>query len=103
MSGTAEIRMIRASRLVYSGLLFMYPRDLRRRFGIEMSDDFEDSLRAALGEHGVPGAAAMWGIVLWELVSVAVPSRLATTTAMAAAVSCLASSVLFWVLLSAAN
>lgn len=97
MNRSSQLRIIRASRFAYSGLLFVYPRDLRRRFGSEMVEVFEDLSREAMTRSGPSGIAAIWRSALWELLSVAAPSRLASNTLMAGALSLLASSALFLV------
>jgi hypothetical protein len=103
MLNAAEIRAIRASRLVYANLIFLYPSDLRCRFGVEMADVFEDLMRAAAARRGAQGIVLLWGSVLWELLTVAVPSRLTSSPLMAGALSFLASSALFLVFFSALN
>jgi len=97
MKHPPHLRIIRASRQAYSGLLILYPGDLRRRFAAEMADVFEDLMREAAARRGPRGIAAIWRSALWELLTVAAPSRLASNTAMAGALSFLASSVLFLV------
>jgi hypothetical protein len=97
MSKTAELKLIRASRLAYSGLLVLYPSDLRRRFGAEMAAVFEDSLRETVVERGLMGITGLWKFALWELLTVAAPARLASNVVMAGALSFLVSSVLFLV------
>jgi len=92
-----QLRITQASSLAYSGLLILYPRDLRRKFGAEMVEVFEDLTREAMVRNGPRGMAMMWGSALWELLTVAIPARLASNTVMAGALSFLASSALFLV------
>jgi hypothetical protein len=94
---TSQRRIVRASRATYSGLLLFYPRDLRRRFGAEMAEVFEDSLREAVNCRSTAGMLSIWRSTLWELVIVAAPSHLASRSVMAGAMSFLASSILFLV------
>jgi hypothetical protein len=103
MLNSAELRVIRTSRLLYVGLIFLYPRDLRYRFGMEMADVFEDLMREAAMWRGAQGIILLWGSVLWELLTVALPSRLASSPLMAGALSFLASSALFLVFFSTLN
>jgi len=86
--------LIRLNRVLYTRLLIFYPADLRRKFGDEMADVFEAVLSDAVDEGGLTGVITPWGCALWELLAVAAPLRLASTTLMAGAVSVLASSVL---------
>jgi hypothetical protein len=92
-----ELRVVRASRMLYAGLIVFYPREVRGRFGIEMADVFEDLIRDAAAERGWRGIFWPWGSVLRELLTVALPLRLASNLVMAGAISFLASSVLFLV------
>jgi len=97
MNHSPHLGIIRASRLAYTGLLILYPRDLRRRFAAEMADVFEDLMCEAAARCGPRGIAIIWRSALWELLTVAAPSRLASNTVMAGALSFLASSALFLV------
>ena len=97
MNTSSQFRIIRASRFAYAGLLIVYPRDLRRRFGSEMVEVFEDATHEALTRSGPRGIAMIWRSALWELLTVAAPSRLASNAVMAGALSFLASSALFLV------
>jgi hypothetical protein len=103
MLNAAEIRVIRASGFLYARLIFLYPSDLRSRFGVEMTDVFEELMRAAAMRRGVQGIICLWGSILGELLTVAVPSRLTSSPLMAGALSFLASSALFLVFFSALN
>jgi hypothetical protein len=97
----AELKIIRASQLVYGRLLAFYPAELRHRFGAEMADVFQQSLREAAIQHGIHGIAMQWSSALWELFTVAAPSRLESSAVMAGALSFLVSSVLFLAFFSA--
>lgn len=97
MNCVFQRRIIRISRLAYSRLLFFYPGDLRREFGVEMTEVFEDSLREAMKRRGPAGLAASWRSAVWELITVAGPSHLVNPTVIAGAISLLAASVLFLV------
>jgi len=98
-----ELRVVRASRLLYTGLIVFYPREVRRRFGIEMADVFEDLLCEAAAQRGLRGIFWPWGSVLRELLTVALPLRLASNSVIAGAISFLASSALFLVFFRAAQ
>ena len=97
MSKERELAIVRLSRVVYTGLLIFYPRELRHKFGAEMVDVFEAMMRDTIVERGPTGTISLWGSALWELLAVAVPSLLASNAVMAGAISFLASSVLFLV------
>ena len=95
MSIERRLAIVRVSRVVYASLLIFYPGDLRHKFGAEMADVFEAVLGDAIVERGPAGMISLWRSALWELLTVAVPLRLASNAVMAGAISFLASSVLF--------
>ncbi len=97
MGRSPQSRIIRASRLAYAVLVLAYPRDLRRTFGEEMIEVFEDVMREAVSRRGRLAIATIWGSALWELLTVAAPSRLASNGTIAGALSFVAASVLFLV------
>jgi hypothetical protein len=103
MNAGTKSAIIRGSRMAYSGLLMCYPRELRRRFGAEMTDLFETVLREAVVERGAAGIASSWGLALWELLTVAVPLRLTSNAVIAGALSFLVSSTLFLLFFQAAQ
>ena len=86
--------LVRLQRGLCTRLLIFYPPDLRDKFGDEMADVFEAVLSDAVVERGPAGIIAPWRHALWELLTVAAPLRLASTTVMAGAVSLVASSML---------
>jgi len=94
MSTERRLTIIRWSRAGYAGLLIFYPTDLRREFSEEMADVFEAAVQDAIVERGPAGVTSLWRSALWELLTVAVPLRLASNEAMAGAISFLASTVL---------
>ena len=95
MSINHQLKLARMSALAYAEMIRLYPRELRLRFGGEMAEVFGDSIREAAARRGLKGVAAVWSRALWELLTVAAPSRLENNTLMAGALSLLASSVLF--------
>ena len=97
MNRSFQRRIIHASRLAYTLCLLVYPCDLRRRFGAEMVEVFEDVTREALTRSGPKGMAMIWRSAVWELLTLAAASRLASNTVMAGALSFLAASALFLV------
>lgn len=103
MSIEKELAIVRLSRVVYTGLLIFYPTDLRRKFGAEMADVFEAAVHDAIVGGGPVGVTSLWRSALLELLTVAVPLRLASNAVMAGAISFLASSVLFLVFFRAVS
>jgi hypothetical protein len=103
MSIEKEFAIVRLSRVVYAGLLILYPRDLRHKFGAEMADVFEEAVHDAIVERGPAGVTSLWRSALLELLTVALPLRLASNAVMAGAISFLASSVLVLVFFRAVS
>ena len=101
MSIASESAFARGSRIVYEALLIFYPRALRHKFGAEMAEVFEALMRDAVIGHGLAGTIPLWRSVLWELLTVALPMRLASNAVIAGAISLLVSSALFLVLFRA--
>jgi hypothetical protein len=65
---------LRLSSWIYRGLLLFYPCELREDFGDEMTEAFTEDLARARGALGI---ASVWCCALSELVTIAVPRRLA--------------------------
>jgi hypothetical protein len=95
MSISREPAGVRIGRIIYCGLLVFYPLEFRRKFGEEMLDVFLELLRQALAEGSAFEVFSLWRSVLWEVVIVALPSRLGTDAVIAGALSVLASAALF--------
>lgn len=66
--------LARSIRL-YEKLLLLYPADLRREFGGEMSLIFAEDLEAAWGDARIAGVLQVWWYALRELVTVALPAQ----------------------------
>lgn len=62
---------LRLRSRIYSALLFLYPRTLRRQFGEEMTEVFTDQLRDARQCGGWCGEVRVWGCVAGETVRTA--------------------------------
>jgi hypothetical protein len=103
MSIKKKLAIVRLSRVVYAGLLIFYPGDLRHKFGAEMADVFEAAVHDAIVERGLAGVTSLWRCALLELLTVALPLRLASNAVMAGAISFLASSVLVLVFFRAVS
>jgi hypothetical protein len=89
-----QLRIVRWNRAVYTGLLILYPADFRHKFGAEMADVFEAMIHDAIVERGPAGIIRLWQSALWECLTVAMGSRLASHVAIAGAISFLLSSLL---------
>lgn len=74
------------STRLFAWTLALYPRELRERFGGEMELVFEEQLAEACRDGGVLNAMRVWQSVLAELVTVALPNRLAPVAVPAIAV-----------------
>jgi len=74
------------SRRLFRLTLALYPRELRERFGDEMELVFEELVADAWRDGGVIAALRVWAFTLKELMTVAVPNRLAPIAVPAIAV-----------------
>ncbi len=61
----------------YERLLILYPEDLRRDFGADMMEAFDEDLAAA---RGIGGAFRVWRSTLREVLQIAVPAWLEIPT-----------------------
>ena len=86
---------VRIGRIIYGGLLAFYPAEFRRKFGEEMLDVFLALLRDAFVAGRAVEVFSLWRSVLWELLVVALPSRLVSNEVITGALSFLASAALF--------
>ena len=66
-------RFFHWSLRAYRGLLALYPEDLRRDFGAEMLEEFEDDLSAECTAHSIRGAIRVWRIALRETIQIVLP------------------------------
>jgi hypothetical protein len=98
-----EPPIARTSRVIYRGLLRFYSPEVRLKFGEEMIDVFVAMLREAVAEQRAVAIFSVWQSALWELLTVALPSRLASNAVRAGALSFLASAVLFLVFFRAVS
>jgi len=64
----------RWSLKAYRGLLTLYPEDLRREFGAEILEAFEDDLSAECAAHSIGGAIRVWRIALHETIRIGPPA-----------------------------
>lgn len=65
------------SSSVYSGMLHLYPEDIRRHYGQEMASVFSEDLAGSWDDAGFFGVFQVWRCAILELVHLALP-RLAT-------------------------
>ena len=88
--------VIQISLIIYGCLLWLYPRDLRRRFGPEMLDVFAELIAETSAQRGPRGVASIWWIAVTESVTVGLFSRLQSTVVIAGAVSFSIASLIAW-------
>jgi hypothetical protein len=69
-------RFLRWSLRAYRRLLMLYPEDLRRDFGAEMLEAFEDDLSAECTAHSIGGIIRVWRIALQETIQIGLPAWL---------------------------
>jgi hypothetical protein len=66
-------RFLRWSLTAYRRLLMLYPEDLRRDFGAEMAEAFEDDLSAECTAQSIRGIIRVWRIALRETIQIGLP------------------------------
>ena len=86
---------MRTALKAYNLLLTVYPLDLRREFGAEMTDVFEQQLQGAREEGGRKGQLRVWLCAIGELLYVAVPAQLAQPIFLVPTLSLISNSLLF--------
>jgi hypothetical protein len=67
--------LLSLSMRLYAAVLPLYPPDLRRDFGPEMSEAFAEDLADALHHRGLKGVVRVWYCSLRELLRIALPSQ----------------------------
>ena len=92
---------LKVSSRAYAVLLVLYPDELRRRFGEEMTDVFDQQLEGAWEEGGFLGLARIWLRAIGELLFVALPAQLAQPIVVVPTLSLISNSFIFLVLLRA--
>lgn len=69
--------VLELSHKIYLRSLVLYSGELRRDFGGEMVEVFDEQVSEAYSRSGLPGLASVWLSAMREFVTVALPSRLA--------------------------
>jgi hypothetical protein len=69
--------ILEVSHKVYERSLIFYPMDLRRDFGGEMMEVFDEQIAHAYSRRGFSGLLRVWCSAAREFVTVALPTRLA--------------------------
>jgi hypothetical protein len=69
--------LVRSSSWIYSGILLIYPYELRDKFGVEMAAVFADDLADACRTRRFAPVARVWWHALAELPAIAIPGRFA--------------------------
>ena len=95
------MRSRRPEEAFYGWILRSYPPDFRARFGNEMIHVFSENIRNQYERRGFFGCVYALCSALWEVVSVAGPLRLKSSSAPSVVVSILASSILAFVFFAA--
>jgi hypothetical protein len=82
-------RLVQWSSRIYTGVLYLYPADLRRDFGTEMAAVFTEDLADAWRSRRLAGAVGVWWRTGSEVLQIALPGRLSSDALVAPAVSVL--------------
>jgi hypothetical protein len=70
------IRFIDWNARIYTAVLPLFPQELRRDFGAEMTEVFVEDLAEAWRNAGLPGAIRVWCCAAWEIARIALPRHL---------------------------
>jgi len=70
------IRFIDWNARIYTAVLPLFPQELRRDFGAEMTEVFAEDLAEAWRNAGLAGAIRVWWCAAWEIVRIAFPRQL---------------------------
>jgi hypothetical protein len=76
-NGNSVSAVLEVSRKVYATSLVLYPNELRREFGAEMVEVFDEQVSEAYSRSGFPGLLRVWFSATREFVTIALPGRLA--------------------------
>ena len=76
-SGDSVSAVLEVSHKIYERSLVIYPSELRRDFGTEMIEVFDQQLSEAFSRSGFPGVLRVWFSATREFVTIALPGRLA--------------------------
>jgi hypothetical protein len=77
VNGNSVSALVEVSRKVYATSLVLYPNELRREFGAEMVEVFDEQVSEAYSRRGFPGLLQVWFSATREFVTIALPGRLA--------------------------
>jgi hypothetical protein len=77
VNGNSVSAVLEVSRKVYATSLVVYPNELRREFGAEMVEVFDEQVSEAYCRSGFPGLLRVWFSAAREFVTIALPGRLA--------------------------
>ena len=80
INGNFASSVLGVSREFYERSLVLYPSELRREFGAEMVEVFDEQVSEAYSESGFPGLLRVWFSATREFVTIALPGRLAERT-----------------------
>jgi hypothetical protein len=69
--------ILNVSHKIYERSLFLYCTDVRGEFGGEMIEVFDEQLAEAYARRGITGLLRVWFSATQDLVTVALPGRLA--------------------------
>jgi hypothetical protein len=77
VNGNSASSVLDVSREFYERSLVLYPSELRREFGAEMVEVFDEQVSEAYSRSGFPGLLRVWFSATREFVTIALRGRLA--------------------------
>ena len=88
-------RALKCILACYSASLWLYPAELRRSYGREMADVFEQQLLAAWTREGLRGVRETCICAIEELITIALPARIWNERLIAPVLSLIITSAVF--------
>jgi hypothetical protein len=95
MRNKARATALNTSCRLYSVVMPLYPETLRREFGPDMADVFEQQIRGECERHGFVGMARVWFGVASDVIQTSVPDEINWQGILVPVLSLLGSFALF--------
>jgi hypothetical protein len=95
MRNKAQATALNTSCRLYSVVMPLYPETLRREFGPDMADVFEQQIRGECERHGFAGVARVWLGVASDVIRTSLPDEINWQGILVPVLSLLGSFALF--------
>ena len=95
MRNRSRATALNMSCRLYSLVMPLYPGTLRRQFGADMADVFEQQIRGECARHGFAGLARVWFDIVSDVIQSSLPEEINWQRALVPVLSLLSSFALF--------